>query len=137
MFASFHHFKPQLATRLLADAVTKGQGIAIFEVTRNSLLLCAIYALLLPILALLAAVLGRPRCRLAHLFFCFVFPVIPFVLLFDGTVSNLRTYSQAELRALTREADPDARFQWEYRERPLTPLLPIRVMSFVGLPRQG
>lgn len=38
-----------------------------------------------------------------HLFFTYVIPVIPFVLVFDGYVSSLRTRSSEEVQALMKE----------------------------------
>jgi len=37
MFSAFHHFRPEEARAVLADAVRKRQGIGVFEGTHNSL----------------------------------------------------------------------------------------------------
>ena len=63
--------------------------------------------LVLPWLAVLAAPFVRPF-RLERLFWTWVIPVVPFVLMFDGIVSCLRTYSPAELAQLTAEVQTPA-----------------------------
>jgi hypothetical protein len=37
-----------------------------------------------------------------HLFFTYIIPIIPFVLVFDGYVSSLRTRSSEEIQALMK-----------------------------------
>jgi hypothetical protein len=38
-----------------------------------------------------------------HLFFTYIIPIIPFVLVFDGWVSSLRTRSAEEVEALMKD----------------------------------
>lgn len=38
-----------------------------------------------------------------HLFFTYIIPIIPFVLVFDGYISSLRTRSAEEVQALMKE----------------------------------
>jgi hypothetical protein len=40
-----------------------------------------------------------------HLFFTYIIPVIPFVLVFDGYVSSLRTRSAEEVQALMKKCE--------------------------------
>lgn len=42
-----------------------------------------------------------------HLFFTYVIPIVPFVLVFDGIVSSLRTRSSEEVQALMKECGAD------------------------------
>ena len=63
LFSSFHHFPPDDARAILADAVDSGSPIAIFESTQRHPLLM-FYMLLTPILVLLATPLIKTR-------FCF------------------------------------------------------------------
>lgn len=44
----------------------------------------------------------------ARLFFVYVFPVVPFVLVFDGLVSALRTRTPDEVEVLLRTCGADA-----------------------------
>jgi hypothetical protein len=51
------------------------------------------------------------------IFFTYVIPIIPFVLVFDGWVSSLRTRTPKEVEALLRTcgADKDDISRWEVR----------------------
>jgi hypothetical protein len=51
------------------------------------------------------------------LFWTYLLPVIPLVLFWDGIVSNLRTYSPAELQELTLGVQRDG-YRWEIGKIP-------------------
>ncbi|HEX8825040.1 MAG TPA: hypothetical protein VF794_34300 [Archangium sp.] len=110
MCNSFHHLPPEVARNVLADAVAKRRGIAIFELVERSpgtLLITA----LAPLNVLLSTPLMRPW-RLDRFVFTYLLPLIPFVVVFDGLVSCLRVYSVEEMKALT-EGLGDGDYQWE------------------------
>lgn len=104
IFTGFHHFAPPQARTLIQNAVDQGQGIAIFEQTRRSLL-ALVVMFSLPWIALLAAPFIRPW-RASRLVWTYLIPAIPFVLLVDGIVSCLRSYDERELAALIRSLAP-------------------------------
>jgi len=99
LFTAFHHFTPEQARGILADAMEQGQGIGIFEYTdRNFLVWAPPSSGPLPALdhhAAPAAVSFR------GLLWTYLLPVIPLVAVWDGLVSCLRTYSPDELKVLT------------------------------------
>ena len=98
IFSGFHHFPPDVAQAILADAVAKGRGIGIFELTaRRPEHFLAIA--LTPLMHVPGAPFVRPF-RWARLFWSWLVPVLPAVLLHDGIVSCLRTYSPRELDEL-------------------------------------
>jgi hypothetical protein len=130
LFTAFHHFPPATARAILQDAVDSGQGIAIFEQTGRGPVAFALM-LLLPLIALLTAPFVRPW-RGARLFWTYVVPAIPLVLVFDGLVSCLRTYSQAELWALIAGLHGPA-YLWEVGRLP-SPLSPVGVTYAIGRP---
>ena len=99
IFSAFHHFRPEQACAVLADAVHKRQGIAVFEGTQHSVL-ALLLMLLVPLMVLLTTPFIRPF-RWSRLLWTYLIPVMPFIVLFDGLVSCLRTYSVEELRGLT------------------------------------
>lgn len=131
LFTALHHFRPPTARAILQDAVNKGQGIAVFEQTRRSPL-ALLTMLALPVLAPLAVLLTRPL-RPAVLFWTFVVPAVPLVLLCDGLVSCLRTYSVAEMEALVAGLDAP-NYGWQIG-RVRAPLSPIGVTFLIGVPR--
>ena len=110
MFASFHHFRPTDARKVLVDAVERRRGIAIFEMARREpktmLAICFI-----PFLVLFLTPRIRPFSW-ARLIWTYVLPVVPFVLWFDGLMSCLRCYSHEELGDFVRSL-PREGYQWE------------------------
>lgn len=127
---AFHHFRPELAKRILEDAVRKRQGIAILEfVERRPAALSTI-----PFAALqsvLVAPLIKPF-RLSRLALSWLLPLIPFTVFWDGVVSCLRVYSVEELQALVAEI-PDANYVWDIRRDAFGPL---GSTSLIGVPEE-
>jgi len=111
MFTSFHHFRPEQARAILADAVEHDVGIAVFEQTERSLAAVARMVAILPCAALVLTPWVRPW-SLGRLFFTYAVPAIPALLALDGVVSCLRTYSPEELRALVQSLDAP-HYAWE------------------------
>lgn len=134
MFAAFHHFRPEMARAVLADAVRNGTGIAIFEPierSRRMLLLVALNGLLRGFF--LTPVIGR--LSLGRLLITYVVPIGPLVLTWDGVVSALRSYSVDELRDLTRGL-ADATYDWDADHFAMaTPIGPVYWSYLIGLPR--
>jgi hypothetical protein len=113
MFTSFHHFPPEEARFILQNAVDANQSIGIFEITRRA---PSTIALMFP-WALMPFVLTpwmRPF-RWSRLFWTYLLPVVPLVLLFDGVVSCLRTHRPRELREIVANLTA-TEYQWEIGE---------------------
>ena len=133
MFNCFHHFPPERARAILADAVRKRRGIAIFEgVDRRCLPLLAMPLQAACVFAMTPWV--RPF-KWSRLLFTYVIPLIPFVVYFDGTVSMLRIYSPDELRELVATVPGHGDFDWDIGTTPI-PGLPLGITHLVGVPRQ-
>jgi len=110
MFSTFHHFQPDEATAILRHAFDQRQGIAIFEGAKcDWRTLAAVFVV--PLLALRLAPQIQPF-RWARIFWTYCLPVIPFTLWFDGLLSCLRSYSQADMRELV-EGLRDENYSWE------------------------
>jgi SAM-dependent methyltransferase len=116
LFDCFHHFRPADARAVLADAHRRRQPIVIVEGTRRRL-----SALAGMLLAPLFVLLITPRIApfsWTRLFYTYVLPILPLLILWDGVVSCLRSYRPAELRALTDGLDEGYRWEiGEYRRR--------------------
>lgn len=110
IFSAFHHFPPQQACAVLADAVHKRQGIAVFEGTQHSVL-ALLLMLPVPFMVLLTTPFIRPF-RWSRLLWTYLIPLLPLTTLFDGLVSCLRTYSVEELRDLTARLDAND-YHWD------------------------
>jgi hypothetical protein len=98
MFTAFHHFPPEEARAILQNAVDAGEGIGIFEMPRRAASTMGLTFAFVFLLFLCTPWI-RPF-RWSRLFWTYVVPALPVVLLFDGWVSCLRTYRPAELREL-------------------------------------
>ena len=130
VFTAFHHFGPQQARAILADAVRRRHGIAVVEGTQRSALALLIM-LLVPLMVIVMTPFIRPF-RLSRLFWTYLVPVMPLVILFDGLVSSLRTYSVQELRELTAGLGTND-YQWDIGELKST-AGPIPITYLIGVP---
>ncbi len=131
IFTAFHHFRPAEARAILADAVRSRQGIGVFEIARRAPLEIAVVALTW--LGTLVSVPFIRPWRWSRLLWTYLPPALPIVGTFDGVVSCLRTYSQAELAELVRGLDT---YDWEigdFRGR----WSPLRGTYLIGVPRNG
>ena len=100
VFDAFHHFRPAEARALLADAARKRAPILIVEATERSVRAMVGMLLFVPLLVLLLTPFVRPFSW-GRLLFTYLLPVAVPLILFDGLVSCLRSYTPAELRAMT------------------------------------
>jgi hypothetical protein len=134
IFAALHHFRPAEARAVLRDAAARGVGFAAFEPMHRSAR-AVLITCLTPVAVLLATPFVRPF-RWSRLFWTYVLPAIPLVVLVDGVVSCLRTYTPDELRALAADAERDARagYAWSAGE---VGAGPIPVTYLLGVPRAG
>ena len=131
IFSSFHHFDPDSARAILADAFHRRQGIGIFEAACcTPWTLFAVNAV--PLLGLREAARARP-VRFERLFWTFLVPVVPATLWVDGMLSCLRSYSLADLAELTEGLTADD-YIWEIGEAG-GGRVPIRYL--IGCPRQA
>ncbi len=130
LFLCFHHFAPAEARAVLKDAFEQRQAIYIFEATsRTAPALAA--SLVIPLLVLLLTPSVRPVSGF-QLLFTYLIPAMPLLAFWDGLVSNLRTYSMAELLELTSGFDvPD--YRWECcLAKPSR--VPFKTVYLVGCP---
>jgi hypothetical protein len=135
MFAAFHHFPPEAAREVLADAVRNRSGIAIFEpLERTPRMLLAVFLSGLIRGFVLTPVIGH--LSLARLLCTYVVPLGPLILIWDGVVSALRTYTVDELRDLSRGLG-DGAYDWEAGRFPVaTPIGAVYWSYLIGLPRE-
>lgn len=102
-FLSFHHFNPDDARSILQNAVENKQPILIVEAQERSV--PSILAMIFSHLTLwLATPFIRPF-KWTRLLFTYLIPITPLVVIWDGIVSALRTYSVTELKSLVEKVD--------------------------------
>ncbi|MCP5098221.1 MAG: hypothetical protein GY943_21950 [Chloroflexi bacterium] len=112
---SFHHFKPEMAQRILQNAAENRAAIGILEAHERKWPYI-ITMLFSPLMVLLFTPFIKPF-KLSRLVFTYLIPVIPLFVLWDGLVSILRTYTVAELRQMTDQIDPED-YTWEIGRLP-------------------
>jgi hypothetical protein len=132
LFNAFHHFPPELARGILADAVRKKVPIAVFEIVERTPWAMAVVAFA-PLAAPLLMPWIRPR-KPSWWLFTYALPFIPFLLLWDGIVSCLRAYSPAELHKLIAGIASHETFEWSIQRVWLFPL-PLKGTVLIGSPR--
>lgn len=99
IFSAFHHFRPDDARAVLQDAVDRRAAIGVFEFTvRTPRAPLAMARAALRVWA--RAPLDLPRTPARLLLGCLV-PVVPWMYFVDASVSHWRTYTPAELLAMT------------------------------------
>jgi hypothetical protein len=113
IFSSFHHFSPEQARGMLADAFRQREGIGVFELARPKPLTISL-CFAMPVVNWLLTPAMRPL-GWRRLLFTYVVPAIPFTLWFDGVLSCLRSYSQADLRELVSPLQSEG-YRWEIGE---------------------
>lgn len=110
LFEGLHHFPPERARALLADAATRGVPFAAFELTQRSPLSILFQLLLIVPLVWGFTPLIRP-VRGWRLVLTYLVPIIPLLILWDGVVSSLRTYAPTDLERLTAGLGGDG-YRW-------------------------
>ena len=110
LFSGLHHFRPEVARRILQDAVDQRRPIGVFEMTQRSLPhLLGTFAL--PPAVWLFTPFIRPF-RWSRLLWTYFIPVVPAFITWDAFVSCLRTYSVKELQELVDGVRGDS-YCWE------------------------
>jgi hypothetical protein len=107
--AGFHHFNPEQARKVLANAMQQSNGLFIVEVFDRSVLSALLC--LLNLLPLMLCPLFSKRFSLNKVLITTVLPIIPLMIVFDGVVSAFRTYRPEEILAML---PPERRHEWHW-----------------------
>lgn len=111
IFLALHHFRPQDARSILQNAVDAGESIAVFEAQERSIK-NFIGMLFVPIMVLLFTPFIRPF-SIGRILFTYLIPILPLLILWDGLVSVLRTYSLSEMDELIQGLEGAEGYIWE------------------------
>ncbi len=130
-FNTFHHFNPLDARHILTATAESRQGMAAFELAGRDFL-TILFILLSPLIALILTPLIKPL-TLSRFILTYIIPIIPFIVVWDGIISNLRTYSPAELNSLTGSIKISG-YKWEYGR--LKGRFGTRVTYLLGYPEK-
>ncbi len=110
LFEGLHHFPPEQARAVLADAAARGVPFAAFELTQRSLPYLLVQLLLIVPLVWGFTLLIRP-VHWWRLVLTYLVPILPLLILWDGVVSSLRTYAPEDLDKLTAGLDANG-YRW-------------------------
>ena len=133
MFTAFHHFRPAEASAILADAVRHRRSIGVFEATHRGVLFFLLM-LTTPLHVMACMPFIRPF-RWSRWLWTYLVPIVPLVIMFDGLVSCLRSYSVVELRTLTDGLKAND-YHWDIGEV-RNKWIPIPVTYLIGTPKDG
>lgn len=131
IFTAFHHFRPELARAILADAARCGHPLAIFEFTERTWGNALKSLLLGPLLVWIDTPFIRPL-RPWRWLWTYLLPVIPLAYAWDAFASHMRTYSPDELRGLLEGLERDG-YTWEIGQT-TDRVLGYRITYLIGQP---
>ncbi|KAK7546267.1 hypothetical protein BKA81DRAFT_31827 [Phyllosticta paracitricarpa] len=112
----FHHFSDPMARQVLASTLDTADGFAILELQDRRLA-----SFVLMVLDFFFIFLMTPfwfGADPTHLFFTYIFPVVPFIMSFDGIVSSLRTRTFGEVMQLIDSVKGDNETEKEFDKCP-------------------
>ncbi|KAF3761574.1 hypothetical protein M406DRAFT_295243 [Cryphonectria parasitica EP155] len=137
---AFHHFPDPLARAILRDTLQTSSGLAIFELQDRTLRsFLSVLLLGLGVLAFAPVFAWRWRSP-GTLFWSWVVPVLPFVLVWDGWMSSVRTRTLEEVEELMRScgADGDGELgAWRVRSGRITHLPPWADLNWIIATKEG
>ncbi|MEM9293577.1 MAG: hypothetical protein AAGD01_17995 [Acidobacteriota bacterium] len=110
-FLSLHHFEPAQVRGIFENAIRARQPIAVFEFQQRTVAHLVQFALS-PIFVLLLSWFIRPFSW-KRLLWTYLIPVIPLLILWDGVVSVLRTYTPEEVREILDSIPEAASYEWD------------------------
>ena len=110
MFLALHHFAPEDVGAILQTRTQNKDTIAIFEIQQRRVFDVLLMLVHFPLCWLLLPFL---RPTLSQLFFTYLIPIIPLLIVWDGMVSTLRTYSPDEIRGMLSEEQQQT-YTWEF-----------------------
>jgi hypothetical protein len=112
MFSAIHHFDEEGLTALLKTACDDSRPVAFFDYSKRNLPAEILPLMLVPLLILLVAPLIRPFSW-RQLFFIYIIPAIPILVMVDGFISRLRSYNCLELRKIIENLGDLPDYHWQ------------------------
>ncbi|KAI3335642.1 hypothetical protein F4824DRAFT_464347 [Ustulina deusta] len=126
---AFHHFDDELARAILKNTVETSDGFGIFELqsrTFSSFISCMLFGFFILLIAPLLY-WWSPQI----LFFVYIIPIVPFVLVFDGLISSLRTRTAGEVEVLLRTCGAVDTADWTVHSGSETFLWPCGHLTWI------
>lgn len=114
MICSFHHMEPETARSILQNASNSKKPFFLFELSNNSTPHIITLLVGLPVtffMVLIFTPFVRPL-SITQIIFTYLIPILPIFIAWDGTVSNMRTYTIKDLEELLEQVD-SPHYNWE------------------------
>lgn len=130
---AFHHFPDALASRILHNTMATSSGFAIFELQdRHLSSFLSVCLLGLGVMVFSPLFAWRWRSP-GTLFWSWVIPILPFVLVWDGWMSSVRTRTVEEIQEMMRTcgADEAEVTRWRVRSGRVTHLPPFAEINWI------
>ena len=127
---AFHHFDDPLAKDILRNTVETSHGLAIFELQDRSVASFMTHVLFGISTIFFAPLFAWKWKSPATLFFSWLVPILPFVLVFDGYISSLRTRTPDEFRHLLATCGADTS-GWEIQSGSDLHLWPCGYLNWI------
>jgi hypothetical protein len=122
-FGSFHHLPVPVARAIFQDVVNSGCGIGIFEGTGRDVFSIIGSIFFLPMLCAYLTIFDIRPVTFTRILFFFIIPIMPFLLVIDGTLSNLRTYEHHDYMEVLASVEGALEYyDWEYVKKPVMDL---------------
>jgi hypothetical protein len=130
IFTALHHFPPQDVRKLLTQFVQKGDSLCIVELTTRHWV--DLISMFLSLPSHLMVPFFSNKFKWSKFIFTTIIPLVPFMVWFDGIVSELRSYTKVEIVNLLPsgwEQDFDITYKevwWRFAPGHATMLLIVR-----------
>jgi len=112
IFNGLHHFSPDDAQKIIDNSIYNQQPIIIFELLRRSWLDITIVTIFTPFYVLLFTPFLM-KLSFKNIFFTYIVPIFPIIFTWDTIVSNIRCYSEEELKSMMKKADKKKNYKWD------------------------
>jgi hypothetical protein len=96
---SFHQLHPNKAIEMLQAIVKNRQSLVVLEGNNDSLWQVVGMTVFVPLTVIFTAPLVRPF-RISRLFFTYILPILPFIIMLDGCIALFKLYSLKDLDKL-------------------------------------
>ena len=123
-----HHFRPEDARRLLADAVAAGQPIAVLELLQRTWADVLAALAVVPLSVLVTVPRIRPL-RAATLALTYLLPLLPAAVAWDTLISTLRCYTPDELLELAQSVPGSQGYVWAVETHRTPRGLPVTYLT--------
>ncbi|ETI25931.1 hypothetical protein G647_02708 [Cladophialophora carrionii CBS 160.54] len=127
---AFHHFDDDLAAKVLENTIETSDGFCIFELQSRHFTSFILVSLLWPLAMLITPYYFWHSP--GHLFFTYLVPIVPFIWVYDGYISCLRTRTPNEVEALLRRhVSGEKLAKWKFQSGRECFIWPIGYLNWI------